>query len=978
MTSDVRTDSTQRQGWGKVRWGSDVPAGISEAVQALTIPPGAGLVVQVNSGAIVGANEGASELLGLSWEAMMGRTSIDPRWAAVTELGNPLPGERHPAMLTLADGQPISDFLMGVLIPAPQGSRYAIGGRTRWIEVETVPLFAGGSDRTSDNLPDGVAAIFVDATKTDRARMATDTLLTTYRLLGEAAPGLVLRVDPAGLVVHAAPSECLEPRTIEGHHLDERLHPDDRAEFREFWQRLLAGTTEPQALECRWQCAQERFRWNILTANLIFDSAGQVCGAAVSVQDVHEVRQTRAKLDEMRETLELQEFLANLAIDGSNLATWQWDRTTGATTVNERWAGIIGYSLSELEPVDQSTWEKTAHPDDVAKVTTLLRRVVAGEQTRFETESRRRHRNGSWVWVRDFGGVTERDEHGTPTRLSGIQEDISVRMRAQQAVSASERHYRLLAENMSDAVWVLDGDGAVQWVSDSTHRLLGWRGEALLGRKFDTLVHPADRASAADLFVPEARMGACECRMLSADGGHLACAVSATSRGSSDEVVLALHDIESEITARSALQRAVKRDSVTGLANRGQVVAALNAALRRLADSWHLGGQRCVAALVLGIDGLTAVNEAFTHAAGDQILREVGRRLEAQVGPNRYLGRGSGDEFLVIVEDATAESELAEIADQLRLAVKGGVDLQVEEVFPSVSVGIAHSLVGTEPEELLRDAATAMRMAKSRGRDQVDFFSIDEADLARLRLRLDADIRHGLTHGEFVAWYQPIVDLRTDATVGYEALVRWEQANGEVVPPDSFLPVAEESELISEIDREVLSQAVAILATLPKPMTMAVNVSARTLGDARYFAAVEQALARHQVAPERLHLEVTETSLPRITEVTTAEVVRLAQLGVKWYADDFGTGYSSIAILRDLPIAGLKLDRTFTHRLGRGDATSGQLARAIAGLAEQLGIDAVAEGVETAEEASVLLGQGWQHAQGWLCGKPTKAPPAGA
>jgi diguanylate cyclase (GGDEF)-like protein/PAS domain S-box-containing protein len=957
-----------------VRWGEQVTPEVVRAVERLGASPTTGVVVQVPNGEIVGANSAACELLGLSWEAVMGRTSIDPRWAAVSELGYPLPGEQHPAMLTLADGVPISGFLMGVLIPAAPGRRYLPGGSTRWIEVDTQPLYAESRPAHARyGPPDAVAALFTDVSDSVRARRATDALLNSFRLLGEAAPGLVLRVDAAGRVVQAAAVAGIEPRSIQGERVVDRIHPDDRQRFEDFWSRLVREVRSPHHVECRWRTVEGDYRVSILQVNPIYDADGAVSGAALGLQDVHDIYEARVQLAELQ--LDQQRVLAELAINGTGLATWDWNLLTGEITVNERWAEIIGYSLSELGHTTVGTWREHAHAGDAGRAEELLRLTIEGALPHYEIEMRRRHRDGHWVWVRDFGGVTERDEQGRAVRMSGLHEDISARVQAQESLAASERHYRLLAAHMSDAVWVVAPDGRVSWTSESTTALLGWPVGSLVGQAFVSLVHPDDRAVGESLIADaDGFSHSGECRVACQDDGYRSLAVRAAPSDDGSGTVVALHDIQSEVAAREALAEATMHDSVTGLANRERVVTSIGQALANLAESWQPEDRSVVAVMVAGIDGLTTINDALTHAAGDHLIREVGRRLQTQLGTGGCLGRGSGDEFLVVIDRAISESALLATAEQLRLAVKGPVILGAHEAFPSVSLGIATAGVGADPDEVLRDAAAAMRSAKAQGRDRIAFFKPDQGRVAQQHLRIENEIRRALPAGELRPWFQPIVDLESERVVGFEALVRWVKPDGTVVPPGAFLPVAEDSPVITMIDRAIVRQAIATLAEIDESLTIAVNVSGRTLGDATYFTAVEDLLGEFGVAAARLHLEVTETTLPGITETSIGAVERLAALGVAWYADDFGTGYSSIAVLRELPIRGIKLDRSFTHQLGEGDATSEQLARAIAALAEELGLDAVAEGVETSEEASVLLGQGWRRAQGWLFGRPEPRP----
>jgi EAL domain-containing protein (putative c-di-GMP-specific phosphodiesterase class I) len=264
-----------------------------------------------------------------------------------------------------------------------------------------------------------------------------------------------------------------------------------------------------------------------------------------------------------------------------------------------------------------------------------------------------------------------------------------------------------------------------------------------------------------------------------------------------------------------------------------------------------------------------------------------------------------------------------------------------------------------------------MRQAKANGRDRYEFLDQDLRVEAERRLRLSSSIREGLHDDEFTPWFQPIVALATGDVVGHEALVRWIRSDGRPVEAWQFLPVAERGHLIGDIDLVVLHKTIEVLSGDPDSSRfIAVNVSAESLRRGDYDTQVLRALESWGVPPERLHLEVTETALLDITPNIRTSVDTLANAGLKWYVDDFGTGYSSISHLRDLPIAGLKLDQTFTAGIAAGDETCVRLADGLIGLADGLGLDTVAEGIETHVEERVLAGQGWSHGQGWLYGRP--------
>ena len=267
----------------------------------------------------------------------------------------------------------------------------------------------------------------------------------------------------------------------------------------------------------------------------------------------------------------------------------------------------------------------------------------------------------------------------------------------------------------------------------------------------------------------------------------------------------------------------------------------------------------------------------------------------------------------------------------------------------------------------MRPAPCVKPMPKGPGRWEILDGNI--AAESRRILDLKAGLRLALANDGIRPWFMPVADLATGEVRGYESLVRWVQPDGTVVPPDDFLPIAERSDLILQIDRVMLSRTLDVLASVEPHLHAAVNVSAATLRSGLLEQAVRAELARTGVAPRRLHLEVTETDLLHITPEIEATMRAIAEMGVLWWIDDFGTGFSSISHLRDMRVHGLKLDRSFTEGIGSGDDRAVRLAQGLIGLAEGLGLMTIAEGVETAEQAAVLLAQGWQWGQGWLYGK---------
>jgi diguanylate cyclase (GGDEF)-like protein len=374
------------------------------------------------------------------------------------------------------------------------------------------------------------------------------------------------------------------------------------------------------------------------------------------------------------------------------------------------------------------------------------------------------------------------------------------------------------------------------------------------------------------------------------------------------------------------------------------------------------------------VDRLSSVNDAYTHVAGDLVLTTLAARIAETVGNPDLVGRSAGVEFLVMAPSIGSGDEATVLAEQILRNVKGAIPVGEHRVEPTVSIGIAIGDRRTDSERLARDASVAMGQAKAEGRDRYSFADASLADQARRRLDVERRLREGIAEDRFVPHFQPVVDLTTGDVTGYETLVRYRRPDGTIAPPSRFMPIAELSPIVCDIDMTMLRCALGVMDRQPASISVAVNLSTVTLTRPGYPQLIEQLILASGIDPSRLHLEVTETALLGENAQVVDVMDMMAALGARWYVDDFGTGYSSISHLRDLPISGLKLDVTFSKGVREGDDKSVRLAQALAGLAHGLGLDTVAEGIETSTEADLLRAQGWAHGQGWLYGRPAPLP----
>ena len=501
----------------------------------------------------------------------------------------------------------------------------------------------------------------------------------------------------------------------------------------------------------------------------------------------------------------------------------------------------------------------------------------------------------------------------------------------------------------------------------------------LVGRSIRELTHPDDlraaAASRARLELGIADTYLLDQRYLRRDGEFVwaRTRVAVTEDEGVSLAITHIEDVTEQRRTAERLQWAATHDDLTGLPNRTELIARVDALL----DQSPTGE---IALLFIDLDNFKAVNDSLGHGIGDTLLTEMTDRLRAAVGPEDILARFGGDEFIVVLTGvASAERDPVAVAEQLRGALRDAVVVEGTELFVSSSIGVSvNDRDGVTAADLLRDADAAMYRAKARGRDCVERFAPGTHETTVLALRTANELRRGLERGEIVPYFQPIVELTTGHVTGFEALARWLHPDRGLLSPDQFLPMAEETGLVDQIGASILEDALSQFARwrardLPfADATLAVNVGTRQVVDPAFATLVADLLAQTGIPADSLWLEITETALLADVKASTVALRSLRSLGLHLAVDDFGTGYSSLTYLKRFPVEAIKIDRGFVAGLGL-DSEDTTIVEAVVNLGHSFGIAVIAEGLETPLQLARLRELGCDRGQGYLFGRPRPA-----
>jgi Amt family ammonium transporter len=540
-----------------------------------------------------------------------------------------------------------------------------------------------------------------------------------------------------------------------------------------------------------------------------------------------------------------------------------------------------------------------------------------------------------------------------------------------------EERYRTLFENSRDGICLITPEGRVLDANPALLALVGRAREELVGESVaDIYADAAFERAILERVEAEGSVKDAEVRLRREDGQDRICLLTMVSERDAAGGLAGYHGILHDITekglAEERLRHAALYDALTQLPNRVHFLDRVGRLLERMLFRMEYQ----FAVIVLQLDRFKFVNDTMGHYAGDQLLVQVAERLTLLVRPEDIVARMGGDEFGILLIDLKGPEDAETVCARIREGFTHAFKVAGNEVYVRASMGIALTHEGYQTsEDMARDAGTAMYVAKREGMGGWAIFAREMRERAVAQLDVENALRRALERDELLLYYQPIVAISSGQVVGFEALLRWQHPTRGLLAPGAFLQVAEESGLIVPIGEWVLREACRTLAAWrevgpdgSRSLNMSVNVSAKQLMMPGLALQVREMLEEHQVPGSALRMEITESMFVERSDALMETLGELASLGIKLSLDDFGTGYSSLSSLRDLPVHVIKIDRSFVSQLpGAGGSN---MVETILALARQLGLRAVAEGVETQAQREELLRLGCEHAQGYLFSAP--------
>jgi diguanylate cyclase (GGDEF)-like protein/PAS domain S-box-containing protein len=843
-------------------------------------------------------------------------------------------------------------------------------GKVVWIRDIVHVAVEGG-------VPTQVFGVMIDVTGRRRAEEALKESEERFRTAFEDAPIGVAFVELDGRRFRANRSLCemlgCSEQDLLGKDYLEHVHPDDREISTEHFRQTLEEGVGTYTLERRYLHADGHVVWNLTSVSLIRDSEENPKYFVCLHQDI----------TESKEAEEQVRFQANL-LDAVGEAVVATDPDGKIVYWNRAAEDLYGWSAEEV--MGRSGIEVTLSEHLWERADDMMSELRAMGDWSGEYEMRRK--DGTLFPVL-ITVTSVHDERGELVGIIGVSTDITERKRAEKALKESQQRFRNAFRDAAIGMALVRIDGRFLQVNHSLCRIVGYSEEELLEKTFQEITHPddldADLGQMRRMLDGEIETYQMEKRYFHKEGHVVWILLSASLVHDEDGEPLYFIAQVQDITERKRMEEQLRHqafhDHLTDLPNRSLFADRLGQALRRTGRNPGRNSGRKAAVLFMDLDNFKVVNDSLGHEVGDLLLVMVSERLRRSLRPEDTLARFGGDEYTVLLEDVENLEDPIRVAERIIEEFRKPFVLDGKELFLRASIGIAlGDARQKQPEDLLRDADTAMYQAKE---NFVGYQVFDPAMYERAvsRLKLENDLRRAIEAYEFVIHYQPIVNLEIGEVWGVEAFVRWEHPERGLLDPSEFVPMAEKADLILPMGRWVLEEACRQAQEWERehphlpPLVMCVNLSAKQLRYSDVAETVEEALRETGLEARCLNLDITETLYIETLRGHTSALDKLKRMGVRISIDDFGVGYSSLAYLKRLPADALKIDKSFIGGLDE-DIEDTAIVQMIIDLAHTLGMEVIAEGVESEGQVTRLLEMGCDLAQGFFFAEPL--PPRAA
>ncbi len=688
------------------------------------------------------------------------------------------------------------------------------------------------------------------------------------------------------------------------------------------------------------------------------------------------LRKKHSTVSKLKERLEL-------ALLGNNDGLWDRNFINNTAYRSPRWKEIVGYKDNEL-PNDADVWEKLIHPDDMDDALKAVEDHLKGKTEYYENIHRLRHKDGHWVWILDRGKKINDKEI---VRMIGTSTDITEEKEAELKL----KHQHQIIEQINECVIFIDLNGIIKSWNNGAEKLFGYSKEEIIGNHIEKLLYRKNfkKDKVTQKIINDLRTRdkiEISLVMVKKDGTKVftegSVSVLKDEKGKITGIIGYIKDVTDKKRTQKEIIKKEKQllyqathDTLTGLPNR-------NLLKDRLEQSMYKA-KRCgekFALLFIDLDRFKHINDSLGHEVGDIVLKKVAKRIESVIREEDILSRIGGDEFVVVTANTKNDKNFSKLAEKIIKSLLQPIELECNTLYISASIGISifpNDAISTR--NLLKFADSAMYRAKEEGRNNYQFYSKEMTDMAFKKMELETSLRIAIKKEEFIVYFQPQMDGINDKIIGMEALVRWLHPQKGLISPASFLPLAEDTRMIEDIDKIVMKKAMKEFSKWYQeglnPGVLSVNISMALLNSKELLKEIDDNFELFDFKTNWLKIEVTESQIMKKPQENILKLKAISQVGMGIAVDDFGTGYSSLSYLKKLPIDTLKIDQSFIRGIPKNENDI-SIIKAIVALAKSMNLKVVAEGVETKEQKEFLCKNGCYNIQGFYYQRPIPADEA--